>query len=150
MRIERNRKNHGNITLSEKKGVREVKPSLRGEFSRELSEKEDQHYSLRMQEILKKIDSVSDRLARNLNLNDLINYKQLVQSFLKEATARLYQVNQERSLTRRGARSILVSVEKINHEVETLVSEFATRKNDPVEILATLDKIRGLLVDLLA
>ena len=150
LRIERNRKNPGNISLSEKKGIKEIQPSFRGEFSRDLVEKEDQYYSLRMQEILKKIDGISDRLARNLNLNDLITYKQLVQSFLKEATARAYAVNQERSFTRRGARSILVSVEKINREVEMLVTEFAARKNDPMEILATLDKIRGLLVDLLA
>jgi len=150
LRIERNRKNPGNISLSEKKGIKEIQPSFRGEFSRDLVEKEDQYYSLRMQEILKKIDGISDRLARNLNLNDLITYKQLVQSFIKEATARAYAVNQERSFTRRGARSILVSVEKINREVEMLVTEFAARKNDPMEILATLDKIRGLLVDLLA
>lgn len=150
LRIERNRKNPGNISLSEKKGIKEIQPSFRGEFSRDLVEKEDQYYSLRMQEILKKIDGISDRLARNLNLNDLITYKQLVQSFIKEATARAYAVNQERSFTRRGARSILVSVEKLNREVEMLVTEFAARKNDPMEILATLDKIRGLLVDLLA
>lgn len=150
LRIDHNRKNPGNITLSDKKGIREVKPSFHGEFSRDLAEKEDQFYNLRMHEILKKIDSITERLARNLNLNDLIKYKQLVQSFLKEATARAYLVNQERSFTRRGARSILVSVEKINQEVEEIVSGFATRKNEPVEILAALDKIRGLLVDLLA
>ena len=88
--------------------------------------------------------------GQNLNLDDLISCKKLVQSFLKEATARAYLVNQERSFTRRGARSILVTVEKINHEVEEIVNGFATRRNDPVEILAALDKIRGLLVDLLA
>jgi uncharacterized protein YaaR (DUF327 family) len=150
LRIDRHRKNTGNIAFSDKKDVRGVKPSMRGEFSRDLAEKEDQYYRSRMQEILKRIDTVSDRLARNLNLDDLISYKKLVQSFLKEATARAYLVNQERSFTRRGARSILVTVEKINHEVEEIVNGFATRRNDPVEILAALDKIRGLLVDLLA
>lgn len=150
MRIERNRKNPGDFTLSGKKGIREVTPSSRGEFSQDLVEKEDQFYTMRMQEFLQEIDSISDRLAKNLNLNDLIKYKQLVQSFLKEATARAYLVNQERSFTRRGARSILVSIEKINHEVEEILSGFTARRNEPVEVLAALDKIRGLLVDLLA
>ncbi len=150
MRVERNRKNPRNFTLSSTKGIKEVKPTFRGEFSQELMEKEDHLYRTRMQEILGEIDSISDRLARNLNLNDLIKYKQLVQRFLKEATARAYLVNQERSFTRRGARSILVSIERVNHEVEEILSGFTARRNEPVEVLAALDKIRGLLVDLLA
>ncbi|NLW43652.1 MAG: YaaR family protein [Syntrophomonadaceae bacterium] len=150
MRIDHHRKSTRNIDFPDKKDVRGVKPSMRGDFSRDLAEKEDQYYRSRMQEILKRIDTISDRLARNLSLEDLISYKKLVQSFLKEATARAYLVNQERSFTRRGARSILVTVEKINHEVEELVNGFTTRRNDPMEILAALDKIRGLLVDLLA
>lgn len=150
LRVERNRKNLRDFTLSGKKGTKEVKPSFRGEFSQELMEKEGHLYRTRMQEILGEIDGISDRLARNLNLNDLIKYKQLVQSFLKEATARAYLINQERSFTRRGARSILVSIERVNREVEEILSGFMARKNDPVEVLAALDKIRGLLVDLLA
>lgn len=150
LRIERNRKNTGDFTLTGTKAIRGVKPSFSGQFSQELMEKEDQLYRSRMQEILGEIDSVSDQLARNLNLNDLIKFKQLVQSFLKEATAQAYLINQERSFTRRGARSILVSIERVNLEVEEILSGFAARRSDPVEVLAALDKIRGLLVDLLA
>jgi len=53
LRIDRHRKNTGNIAFSDKKDVRGVKPSMRGEFSRDLAEKEDQYYRSRMQEILK-------------------------------------------------------------------------------------------------
>jgi uncharacterized protein YaaR (DUF327 family) len=150
LRIERNRKNLGDFTLSGQKAIQGTAPTARGEFFQDLAEKEDQFYRMRMQELLQEIDGVSERLARNLNLNDLIKYKQLVQNFLKEATARAYLINQERSFTRRGARSVLVSIAKINQEVEETLNSFASKRKEPVEILAALDKIRGMLVDLLA
>ncbi len=150
MRIERNRKNHRDFTVSGKKETKQVKPSLRGEFAQDLIEKEDQFYRMRMQELLQEIDSISDKLGRNLNLNDLMKYKQLVQNFLKEATARAYLINQERSFARRGVRSYLVSIEKINREIDEILSGFVAQKKEPVEVLSALDKIRGLLVDLLA
>ncbi|NLB17914.1 MAG: YaaR family protein [Syntrophomonadaceae bacterium] len=105
-------------------------------------EKEQNFYQMRMQELLQEIDGISDKLNKNLNINDLIKYKQLVQSFLKEATASAYLVKEQRSFSRRGARSVLISIETISREVEEVLHGFMTRRKEPMEVLATLDKIR--------
>jgi uncharacterized protein YaaR (DUF327 family) len=148
VKIERNRRNNGNLIKFDKP-VNEVASAHKSDFAQDLLEKERQSYHQRMQELLVDIDKCIKALADNLNLNDLMRYKKLVQSFLKEATACAYLVNKESSFTRRGARSILITVKMINQEVESLLREFANLKRDPMDVLETLDKIRGMLVDLL-
>ncbi|NLV16748.1 MAG: YaaR family protein [Syntrophomonadaceae bacterium] len=150
MRIERNRKTSRDFNLPSNTGIRGVQPASKGEFSQELLDKEQDFYQMRMQELLLKIDGISEKLSKNLNINDLIQYKQLVQSFLKEATASAYLVKEQRSFTRRGARSVLISIETINREVEEVLHGFITKRKEPMEVLAALDKIRGMMVDLLA
>jgi len=150
LRIERNRKTSRDFNLPSNTGIRGVQPASKGEFSQELLDKEQDFYQMRMQELLLKIDGISEKLSKNLNINDLIQYKQLVQSFLKEATASAYLVKEQRSFTRRGARSVLISIETINREVEEVLHGFITKRKEPMEVLAALDKIRGMMVDLLA
>lgn len=150
VKIDCDRRSPGNLPLTGKGGAQKVKPGQKGSFGQELLEKEEEACWLRMKEILDEIDRVADRLSANLNLQDLVKYKRLVQGFLKEATSRLYIINRESRFTRRGARSILVSVEKVDQEVQALIEQFAGRTREPLEILETLDKIRGMLVDMLA
>ncbi|MGE5416987.1 MAG: YaaR family protein [Acidobacteriota bacterium] len=152
VKIDRNRKNPGSMDISSfgKRDIRQMNPTEKAAFSQDLLEKENQLYQVRMKELLSKIDDITGKLANNLNLDDLIRYKKVVQQFLEEATARSYIISKERSFTRRGARSVLVSVKRINQEVEELMKEFLGKKKEPVDVLETLDKIRGMLVDLMA
>lgn len=150
VKIDRNRKSLGDFSRIGKRDVNEVVPGQKSSFASDLLEKEDQMCQMRMKEILAEIDKLGSKLSSSLNVDDLMKYKKLVQSFLKEATSRAYAVNRESSFTRRGARSVLVSIKKINQEVEDLLAGFIRGKKESFEVLETIDKIRGMLVDLLA
>lgn len=121
-----------------------------GSFENHLQDKQDGIHQQRMVELLHQIDRLAGDLAKNLNLTDLMHYRRVVKEFLKEATARAYLLQQERGWSRRGARSILITVQKIDAEVEELLHSFTGRRTPAVEVLDTLDKIRGMLVDLIA
>ncbi len=150
VKIDRNRKSPGDFSRIGRRDVNEVVPGQRSTFAGDLLEKEDQICQMRMKEILAEIDKLGAKLSSSLNVDDLMKYKKLVQNFLKEATSRAYAVNRESSFTRRGARSVLVSIKKINQEVEDLLAEFIRGKKESFEVLETIDKIRGMLVDMLA
>lgn len=150
VKIDRNRKSTGDFARIGKRDVNEVAPGQKSSFASDLLEKEDQMCQMRMKEILAEIDKLGSKLSSSLNVDDLMKYKKLVQNFLKEATSRAYAVNRESSFTRRGARSVLVSIKRINQEVEDLLTEFIRGKKESFEVLETIDKIRGMLVDLLA
>lgn len=149
MKIDRERDKINSFGAPGKKGVQGVKKSTASSsFEQELAQRRDAESQYRMQEILKEIDRLNDKLNRSLNINDLMLYKKMVKQFLQEASARAYAVKQERGRNRRG-RSLLISITTIDHEMEKLIEDFVRDPKEPVDVLATLDKIRGMLVDLM-
>jgi len=130
-------------------GIKGTKQGANSSFEHELFEHREKESQLRMQEALKEIDRFNEKLKRSLTVYDLMLYKKIVKRFLAEATTRAYAIKQERGRTRRG-RSLLIAVATIDAEVEQMIADFISQRKEPIEVLATLDKIRGMLVDLMA
>jgi uncharacterized protein YaaR (DUF327 family) len=148
MKVERNKKELGSYTPLGKTGLPEVRKSGESTFDQELSQHKEAFSQLKIREILAEIDKVSANLSRNVNLNDLMLYKKLVKNFMKEASSEAYQISKKRGRNRSG-RTILITVKTIDSEIDALINEFRSNQNEPMEILATLDKIRGMLLDLM-
>jgi len=45
---------------------------------------------------------------------------------------------------------LLFTISVIDEEVNAMIDDFMNHKKEPVEILNAMDKIRGMLVDLIA
>lgn len=149
MKIERSSKDIDAFRTRGKQSGREVNASRGGSFDSDLSQQQEGMQRQKMEEILDGLAKVNARLAHNLNINDLMLYKKMVRDFLKEATSRAYRIEQQRGRHRRG-RALLVSIKTIDEEMETMLKDFIDKKTDPMDVLETLDKIRGMLVDLMA
>lgn len=148
MKIDRDKNDLRNYTPLGKPLNQAVRKAGESAFDQEMAGRRDAESQFRMQELLAEIDKLSYRLNRNMTVNDLMLYKRLVKQFLQEASNRAYQIKQQRARNRRG-RSILVSIQTIDREIEALVNDFIQKKKDPFELLTTLDKIRGMLVDMI-
>lgn len=149
MKIHRDKKGIGSYTNSGKSQGPEIKRVNPVSFEQELLHKRESELQLRMKEILRELDRIGGRLSRNLNINDLMLYKKMVKNFLQEATLRAYALNKERGRSRRG-RTLLFTINVIDEEVDAIIDDFMNNKKEPVEILNAMDKIRGMLVDLMA
>ncbi|NLW91241.1 MAG: YaaR family protein [Syntrophomonadaceae bacterium] len=147
MKIERDKSDLRNYTPSSKPVNHVMRKTGESPFDQEMNGRREAECQFRMQELLKEIDHLNERLNKNMTVNDLMLYKRLVKQFLQEAGARAYQIKQQRARNRRG-RSILVSIQTVDREIETLVNDFIDKKKDPFELLIALDKIRGMLVDM--
>lgn len=148
MKIERDKGDLRNYTPTGKPLNQVMRKTGESPFDQEMNGRRDAECQFRMQELLKEIDQLNDRLNRNMTVNDLMKYKKLVKQFLQEAGARAYHIKQQRARNRRG-RSILVSIQTVDREIEALVNDFIDKKKEPFELLITLDKIRGMLVDMI-
>ncbi len=149
MKIERSSKDIDAFRARGKHSGREVSASRGGSFDSDLNQQQEGLQRQKMEEILAGLAKVNARLASNLNINDLMLYKKMVRDFLKEATARAYRIEQQRGRHRRG-RALLVSIQTVDDEMEAMIKDFIDKKTDPMDVLETLDKIRGMLVDLMA
>ncbi|MDD4803041.1 MAG: YaaR family protein [Syntrophomonas sp.] len=148
MKIERNKQELSKYPSLNKTDIAGVKKVTETAFEQELAYRQEAAMQFRIKEILGNIDKLSDNLKRNLNINDLMRYKKLVRDFLKEASSESYQLSKRRGRNRRG-RTLLITVNTVDAEVEKLINDFRTNKREPMEILESLDKIRGMLIDLL-
>lgn len=148
MKIDQDKKGLSNYTTLKKAEVTEVKRGAGSSFGQELNQKQEERRQYKMQELLAQIDKINDRLNRSLNINDLMTYKMLVKNFLKEASEEAFILEKQRGRSRRG-RSILLTIKTIDEGVEELIEDFLKNKTQPTEVLEQLDKIRGMLVDLM-
>jgi len=147
MKIERDKSDLRNYNPSGKPVNQVMRKTGESPFDQEMAGRREAETQFRMQELLKEIDQLNDRLNKNMTVNDLMLYKRLVKQFLQEAGARAYMIKQQRARNRRG-RSILVSIQTVDREIEALVNDFIDKKKEPFELLIALDKIRGMLVDM--
>jgi hypothetical protein len=148
MKIQRDKKDLRNFGSLAKTSNRELRRSSESTFEQDLAKRQEIEYQARMKELLQEIDKLGERLSRSLTLNDLMIYKKMVKRFLLEAISQAYLLQQERGRSRRG-RTMLLSIKTIDLEIEQIIDDFIRKKKEPVEVLSTLDKIRGMLVDLM-
>ncbi|KUG04969.1 hypothetical protein ASZ90_017619 [hydrocarbon metagenome] len=149
MRVERDKRLRSSFQSRDSQYLTDIKKSSAGSFDQELNQQSQRQIQERMNEILNQIDSLNKQLRNNLTISNLVLYSNLIKKFLKEASLRAYQLKQERGLNRRG-RLMLITINKIDFEVEQMVNDFVDSQREPFEILAIIDKIRGMLVDLVA
>lgn len=148
MKIEREKRDLNQYPSLEKTSFQGIKKGTPSSFERELAQRTAGESRYRMQEILQELDRLSEKLEKSLTINDLMLYKKMVKNFLREATTQAYLLKQERGRSRRG-RTMLITINVVDAEIEKLINDFIKQKKDPVDVLTLLDKIRGMLVDLM-
>lgn len=98
--------------------------------------------------ILKEIDAQSEELKRSLTLEGVKRYRKLVSEFMKEALNQSYKLNEQTRWDRSGNRKSFITVKKINNSLEELIEAVINQEKKQIDLIAKLDEIRGLLLDL--
>ncbi|NLW46687.1 MAG: YaaR family protein [Firmicutes bacterium] len=99
-------------------------------------------------EILRQIDTLSAELKKAPTPSGVKKYRRLVASFIREAMDQTYELNEETHWDRSGNRKSYITVRNINKALEELTSEVMEREKKQINLVAKLDEIRGMLLDL--
>lgn len=94
------------------------------------------------------IDKQGKALGKSLNIKDLKKYKDLIQKFLDYAVNKMYHLKEQPGWDRKGRYKIYTVVETVNRELENLTEMLLADQQDKISILAKVDDIRGMLVDI--
>ncbi|MCL6589697.1 MAG: YaaR family protein [Firmicutes bacterium] len=100
------------------------------------------------EKLLEQIDIKSEELKKGITPRGVEEYRKLVAAFLKEALNESYEINQETHWDRRGNRRVFTMVKRVNQALEELTDAVMDREKKQIDIVAKLDEIRGLLLDL--
>jgi uncharacterized protein YaaR (DUF327 family) len=98
--------------------------------------------------LLDKIDAQGAALKKSPSLEGIKHYRQLAREFMNEAIHHSYQVEADSKWDYSGNRKEYVIVKKVNQFLEELTDTFVSQEKPQIDLIAKLDEIRGLLVDM--
>lgn len=102
----------------------------------------------RLQRMAEEITEQGKRLSRTPTYRELKLYRELIRQFVREAVQNTYVLQNRTGWDRRGRQKIYTLVQKIDAALAELTELVKDGQENQLEILAKLDVIRGMLVDL--
>ena len=129
----------------------ETEAGVRGattDFSMELADQESSMSREAMDRLLEQIDKQGARLSKSPTFDELRSYRALIQNFIGEAVGTMYELHTQAGWDRLGRQKVYTSVRKIDRKLEEMAEKIRLGQADQLDIIASHDAIRGLLVDL--
>lgn len=118
-------------------------------FETELMEQQSEGVSHEeMEAMLKKIDEQAARLTRTPTYDELKSYRMLIKEFVGAAVSNMYEVHTSAGWDRMGRQRVYTTVRKIDNKLEEMAEKIRLGQSAQLDIIASHDAIRGMLVDL--
>ena len=118
------------------------------EFSLELMEQEDTMSMEQMDKLLRQIDEQGARLSKTPTYDELKSYRTLIKNFVGEAVNRMYELRTQSGWDRMGRQKVYTTVRKIDKKLEEMAEKIRLGQAEQLDIVASHEAIRGMLVDL--
>lgn len=103
-----------------------------------------------LEDFLARLNAQGAKLAKSLSLRDLSDFKDMVKGFLRSTLGQSRKLQEESFWDFRGRPKVMARVSKIDQSLEELGRQVLSEQAKPLDILAKIDEIRGLIVDLYA
>lgn len=130
------------------KDARLSKHRIGSSFGEQLHRVQGELVHKELENLYRDINQQGKLLIKTLNLKDLKKFRDMIQKFLDYAVNKMYHLKEQPGWDRRGRHKIYTSIETVNKELEDLTKMLLSEQKDQISILAKVDEIRGLLVDL--
>lgn len=153
MKVERERGSQRRDALGRWPSRPGVTPSRTGEvraspFLDTLRAVEEPVPELDHEALLEAVDRAGERLREQPSLANLQNYRRHVAALLKRLLKQSLKVVTHPGRGPRGRRRMYTIIRVVNEELDALARLVLEREQDRLAIVAKLDQIRGLLLDL--
>lgn len=118
------------------------------DFSTELANQEESLSSEQLDKLLKQIDEQGARISKTPTYDELKAYRTLIKNFVGEAVNNMYELHTQSGWDRMGRQKVYTTVRKIDKKLEEMAEKIRLGQSKQLDIIASHDAIRGLLVDL--
>jgi len=103
-----------------------------------------------LEEWLREMQALGEKLAANRTVNNLVVYKHKVKSIIQLAVQYGLQLSQSHSWDARGRERIDTLVRKVDEALLDLTHQVMNQETSKMDLLKTLGLIHGLIIDYLA
>ena len=119
------------------------------DFERELFNQQKEGFSHEeMEKMLKKIDEQAGRLSKTPTYEELKEYRTLIKDFVGAAVSNMYELDVQAGWDRMGRQRAYTVIRKIDNKLEEMAEKIRLGQSDKLDVIASHDAIRGMLVDL--
>ncbi len=118
------------------------------DFSTELRNQEESVTTEQLDKLLKQIDEQGARLSKTPTYDELKSYRTLIKNFVGEAVNHMYELHTQAGWDRMGRQKVYTTVRRIDKRLEEMAEKIRLGQANQLDIVASHDAIRGMLVDL--
>ncbi len=118
-------------------------------FSAELMAKQGGGVSReQLDALMKQIDEQAARLSKTPTYDELKEYRTLIKNFVGEAVSHMYALHSQSGWDRMGRQRIYTTVRKVDRKLEEMAEKIRLGHSEQLDVIASHDAIRGMLIDL--
>jgi uncharacterized protein YaaR (DUF327 family) len=119
------------------------------DFMKELDSATEEQVKKSLDVLVEEIAAQASLLAKHRTFGELDRYKKMVKDFMQQAIQKIYAVKvSDSSKLMIKRKKVYVLVERVNAELEDLAKKLIDQQAETLDLLASLDRIRGILVDM--
>lgn len=104
----------------------------------------------RLNLMMQEITMQGDKIVKRMDVTDMRKYRTLIKEFMNEIVNRSHKFSRENFLDRRGRHRVYGIIRLVDERLDELAQELVKEECDKISILAKVDEIRGLLLDIFA
>lgn len=102
----------------------------------------------RLNSMMEEIVMQGDKLVKRMDITDMKKYRTLIKDFMNEIVNRTHKFSRENFLDRRGRHRVYGIIRQVDDKLDELARELIKDEKDGLSILARVDEIRGLILDI--
>lgn len=104
----------------------------------------------RLNLMMEEIVMQGDKIVKRMDVRDMKRYRTLIKEFMNEIVNRSHKFSRENFLDRRGRHRVYGIIRLVDEKLDEIAQELVKEECDKIAILAKVDEIRGLLLDIFA
>ncbi len=104
----------------------------------------------RLNLMMQEITMQGDKIVKRMDVTDMKKYRALIKEFMNEIVNRSHKFSRENFLDRKGRHRVYGIIRLVDEKLDELAQELVKEECDKIAILAKVDEIRGLLLDIFA
>ena len=114
-----------------------------------ISNIEEQGLKERLNLMMEEITMQGKKLGKHMDVRDMKHYRALIKEFMNEIVSRSHEFKRENFLDKKGRHRVYGMIKLVDNKLDELAQELIRDEKDHLTILAKVDEIRGMLLDLL-
>ncbi len=117
-------------------------------FAQHITELTEANFQAQYAELVGAIIKQGELVVKRADMREFVRYREMIRQLLNETVSNGFAFRKFRKYDARGRAKTFALIEKINARLEEAMNGLLANEADHIQLLRSIDDIRGLLVDL--